>query len=232
MRYDLETKRTSLILTKRDPLNPSWSPDGLRLVFCTNGQPAETGQGLIWIVNADGSDVHRLMPDLNGSGMCPVWSTGGREIVWTHGKDLWIADTNGQNAHQVYAETAHSFEVAWDWSPDGRTILFSVNDDPRGGSYYRLFFVGKDGTGKRPHPVEIDAGVGACWSRDGARVYNVYGQSIQVFSTLDPKPIREYIVPNKFGVPSTLSLAPDESFVVFSNETANQGDVWMFLMRL
>lgn len=232
MRYDLETQRTSLIVTKRDPLYPSWSPDGLRIVFCTNGNPAETGQGLIWIVNADGSGIHRLMPGLSGSGKIPVWSKGGREIVWTHGKDLWIADTSGQNAHQVNANPARNFEVAWDWSPDGQTILYGSNDDPRGGSYYRLYLVGRDGTNRRPVPAETDGGVGACWSKDTARVYNVYGQTIQVFATSGAKPIREYIVPNNYGVPSTLSLAPDESFVVFDNGTANEGDVWMYLMKL
>ena len=60
----------------------------------------------------------------------------------------------------------------------------------------------------------------------------MYEQTIQVLSPWDARIIREYHVPENLGMPSNLSLAPDESFLVFDNPTDNEGDVEIYLMRL
>ena len=79
----------------------------------------------------------------------------------------------------------------------------------------------------------MDAMVEARWSNDGARIYCVVGQTIQVISPWDASPIRSYFVPDSLSIPSSLSVSIDESFLVFDNSTASgDGDVWIYLMKL
>lgn len=55
---------------------PAWSPDGTRLAFSSiRGSEAQ-----LWIVDADGSDLHRL-PAVNG--FRPAWSPNGQRLVFS-----------------------------------------------------------------------------------------------------------------------------------------------------
>ncbi len=55
---------------------PAWSPDGTRLAFSS----IRGSQPQIWIVNADGSDLHRV-PSANG--FRPAWSPDGRRLAFS-----------------------------------------------------------------------------------------------------------------------------------------------------
>jgi len=52
--------------------NPAWSPDGTQIIFETN----RAGPSQTWIMNADGSDQHELLPFPYGAGRLP-WRPGG-----------------------------------------------------------------------------------------------------------------------------------------------------------
>lgn len=54
--------------------NPSWSPDGKRLAFTKDGGCGSQ----VWIVNADGSGLHRLTD--GHADAWPSWSPDGRTI--------------------------------------------------------------------------------------------------------------------------------------------------------
>ena len=77
--YDLGTKLTTRLTTT--PLNqktferaqnnhPAWSPDGKKIVFASNRDPFPLWQ--IWIVNADGADMHRLSTS-SSNDTAPAW---------------------------------------------------------------------------------------------------------------------------------------------------------------
>lgn len=80
-------------------VSPAWSPDGKRLCFAMVGEPADdasdevaNGQRDIWVIDADGSNRHRLT-DGNATNLTPFWAVdnrvyfvsdrGGNESVWS-----------------------------------------------------------------------------------------------------------------------------------------------------
>lgn len=76
-------------------INPSWSPDGSRIVFQSN----RDGQYAIFVMNADGTGQTRLT-DPTMEAVEPTWSPDGRRIVFAgfspvHGMNLFIVSVDG-----------------------------------------------------------------------------------------------------------------------------------------
>ncbi len=102
--------------------SPAWSPDGRRIVFSSSG----TGEGDLYLVDADGSHLERLTstdePDRE-----PDWSPDGTRIAFSRitptGTELWVVDLADG------AETRLTVPVGRDegarWSPDGTRIAFT-----------------------------------------------------------------------------------------------------------
>jgi Tol biopolymer transport system component len=116
--------------------NPSWSPDGARLVVSTEriiDPMSRQGTAELWIIDAATGEASRRYA---GDAVQPAWSPDGRRIAFwrvdgnTGQRDLATVEVEGQ-ADSV-AVTA---DVPVDWSPvwslDGASLLF-VSD--RGGT--------------------------------------------------------------------------------------------------
>jgi Tol biopolymer transport system component len=97
----------------------AWSPDGERLAFAAANMPGRY-QYDIYIVNADGSHLTRLEPNLTGdvNELEPNWSPDGRQIAFSKGGQILVINVGGNNARLV-TEGSAPF-----WSPDGRSIVF------------------------------------------------------------------------------------------------------------
>jgi Tol biopolymer transport system component len=66
---------------------PSWSPDGARIAFASDRE--REGIWHIYVMNADGSNVHRVTPldPEDGYFTKPIWSPDGSRILCTRTKD-------------------------------------------------------------------------------------------------------------------------------------------------
>ena len=99
---------------------PSFSPDGSRIVF----ESDRGGGQQVYVMNADGSDQHRISFGEGRAGT-PVWSPRGDLIAFTR-------LIGGQAPHRVMKPDGSGERVLTDayqdegptWSPNGRVILF------------------------------------------------------------------------------------------------------------
>lgn len=90
----------------------SYSPDGSLIVFATYCLDA----GDIWMMNADGSNLHALTSD--GHNRNPAWSPDGNWIVFDYensenNHDLYIMDINGNNRFPLTTGSADDASPSW-----------------------------------------------------------------------------------------------------------------------
>jgi Tol biopolymer transport system component len=102
------------------------SPDGRRLAVTLN-EESQTGSD-IWIMDLGSGSRTRLTFDQRAAG--PVWSPDGRRIAYSRtgegaaGSQIVVQDAAGGGAPQVLLADELNNEP-WDWSPDGRYLLFN-----------------------------------------------------------------------------------------------------------
>jgi Tol biopolymer transport system component len=122
---------------------PDWSPDGTRIVF-----EAEDGPWGLWIVNADGSDLHQVV----GYGEAPAFTPDGTHLVYachdcTGGQGIFLIKADGSDAPGTRLTTSppgYDGDTNPEVSPDGQTVTFvRMKVD---GELRALFAVDIDGT--------------------------------------------------------------------------------------
>ena len=87
----------------------SWSPDGGRIAFVSERDLttpvafSELGQGEIYVMNADGSNITRLT-DNPDADLWPSWSPDGQQILFLSERDgggIYVMDSDGMNQRRL-----------------------------------------------------------------------------------------------------------------------------------
>jgi len=213
--------------------DPSWSPDGEKIVFSSNKDAR--GKIEIYVMNADGSGLERLTNNsANDDG--PDWSPDGEKIIFSSSRDLNIRSrTGGRGIYVMNADgsgqrrlTSKSDPLAYfpSWSPDGEKIALSVflNDPQR----IDIYVMDADGQKLRNLTNNPSFDQLAAWSPDGEKIAfqsNRDGNDeIYVMNADGSEPKRLTNNPAQDGAPN---WSPDGKKIAFASKRDGNYEIYV-----
>jgi Tol biopolymer transport system component len=126
-------------LTRRDDIDPTWSPDGSMIAFASS----RAGERQLFVMNADGSNI-RQVTNLNNMGGRSTWSLDGTKLAFYRGpfgdRNIYIINIDGTGLVQL---TNGGDNLGPSWSPDGNWITFTSFRDGNN----EIYIIRPDGTG-------------------------------------------------------------------------------------
>lgn len=149
----------------------TWSPEGNLIAFASNrdtGPPYNPYNLDIYVMNADGSEVRRIVDDLEYD-VGPQWSPDGRKILFMSARqgnfDVYEMNADGTNQRNLTADYDKSdgYPV---WSIDGQNIAFSRRIEGK----EQIFVMDPDGNNLKQVTHESANSALPCWSPDGSKL--------------------------------------------------------------
>jgi TolB protein len=134
---------------------PQWSPDGSQIVLVRKNVTARPAGGqAIFIVNADGTGLHRVTPWRLRAGDGPDWSPDGSQLLFRSPQtedflhsNFFTIRPDGTGLRQITHAGPKTKLYSASFSPDGQSITFGMNGVDGNAD---VFTMHADGTGIAP----------------------------------------------------------------------------------
>jgi Tol biopolymer transport system component len=154
---------TKLIASTRVDACPQFSPDGTRIVFCSD----RTGADEIWVSDTARSHLVQLTSLGGPIAGTPRWSPDGRRIAFDGQRGIHVIDVDGGPSRRVASDTPDG--VVPSWSRDGQWIYFAS------GRTGRLEVWKVPAAGGQAVQITKRGGFAASESQDGKSLYYAKG---------------------------------------------------------
>ncbi|HEX8568176.1 MAG TPA: Calx-beta domain-containing protein [Pyrinomonadaceae bacterium] len=170
------SNQTRLTNNNADDSEPSFSPDGSKIVFVSN----RDSDSEIYVMNADGSNQTRLTNNtfLDEN---PSFSPDGTKITFQSARnsryDVYIMNANGSGQTRLTTNTDSDYNPSF--SPDGSKIAFQTNRDGN----YEIYVMNPDGSNQTritnntfldQHPSFSPNGTKIAFTSERSGNYDVY----------------------------------------------------------
>jgi TolB protein len=120
----------SLEAQGQEPHDAQWSPDGTRIaVNILNTKAKPRNASAIYVLDADGSGLHRITPIRLNAGN-PDWSPNGKRIAFNSSYEaqaaveIYTVRPDGSGLKRVRKEREDSYSFDPVWSPGGGRLAF------------------------------------------------------------------------------------------------------------
>jgi len=232
------SQQERLFVASDGACQPKWSPDGTKLAYITPCQDrqAEYRNASIRIYDLQTGE-NQSLPSQPGGDFDPSWSPDGQSIVFTSLREgmplnpyaqifkIGLAD---QEATRLTTTDASQPARQPSWSPDGTTILYSLNRR----SLWQLWSMSVNGE----NPIQILRSGEAndtqpTWAHDGLSIY--FAQSGK--GQNDPARLMQYTLGQETvtnlltSIPlPEVSLSPDGNWLIAEGADGKNIDIYLF----
>ena len=221
----------------------SWNATTRRIAFASNRRSADEQWSEIWVVNDDGSYLHRVTSHLTPEDfIAPTFSPEGEWLVFEArptanalpaASCLWKVRVNGADLTPLTAD-ASADDQRPNWSPTGEWIVFQRRLP--GKTDYDIYLMTPDGRQIQPLATSPADEVDAAWSPDGRWI--VYSSTNGELTTPGL-----YLLPATGGTPQRLThddahsdsaptWSPDGRWIVFASRAVTEPDLPTTLWRI
>jgi len=206
--------------------DPSWNPDGSKIVFL--GLEKDHMKGGLYIINSDGTGLISISPWERDHFFNPSWSPVSNKIVAYGEREnsgLFLIDLDEDWAQRVQL-TAQKVEHA-SWSPDGNKIAYNVYNEDK--SFSSIWAMNVDGSGKtRLTTDEDDFCTGPSFSYDGSKIVYLKGFTTTVPGEKPKEAINEIWVMNSDGSNKHMIYAPGDGMQLIRERAWNKNNKIIF----
>lgn len=183
----------------------------------------------IYVMNADGTDPHRLTDDPTWD-RAPAWSPDSRFIAFYSGHTVYVINADGSGQYYLESGGWWACPSPPSWSPDGRHIAFY---DDRGGQHIDDIYV-VDADGSNLRRLTHQGGMAPEWSPDGSSILYACSGSPWAICKINADGSNQHQIINMAidhcNWDKDFALSPDGRSIAFSYYDHQAGSSEVYIM--